>query len=66
MQGHMPQQDVINDAAIGSTSQFLTFMLDDEVYGINILNIREIIEYGNITRVPMMPEFIAGDRKSVV
>ena len=30
------------------------------MYGIDILNIREIISYGNITTVPMMPAYIAG------
>lgn len=41
-------------------NQFLTFMLSGETYGINILGIKEIIEYGNLTPVPMMPDFIAG------
>ncbi|VAW73040.1 Positive regulator of CheA protein activity (CheW) [hydrothermal vent metagenome] len=41
-------------------SQFLTFTLGDEVYAIEILNIREIIDYGNLTTVPMMPAFIRG------
>ncbi len=41
-------------------TQFLTFVLNTEIYGINILNIREIVDCGNITRVPMMPKFIAG------
>ena len=41
-------------------SQYLTFQLAGEVYAIDILNIREIIEYGDITIVPMMPSFIAG------
>lgn len=40
--------------------QCLTFVLNREVYGINILNIREIVEYGYVTRVPMMPDFVAG------
>jgi purine-binding chemotaxis protein CheW len=40
--------------------QFLTFMLSQETYGINILDVKEIIEYGNLTPVPMMPDFIAG------
>jgi len=40
--------------------QFLTFGLNDEVYGIGILHIHEIIEYGDLTVVPMMPEFISG------
>ncbi len=41
-------------------TQFLTFELNSDVYGIKILNIKEIIDHGNITRVPMMPDFIAG------
>ena len=40
--------------------QFLTFQLNEEEYGISILNIKEIVDYGHITKVPMMPDFIAG------
>lgn len=47
-------------ALTGSVQQFLTFLLNDEDYGIDILHIREIIEYGNVTTVPLMPDFIAG------
>ena len=44
----------------GDSHQFLTFQLAGEVYAINILHIREIIDYGNLTQVPMVPDFIAG------
>ena len=40
--------------------QYLTFMLGGEVFAIGILRIKEIIEWGEITDVPMMPEFIRG------
>lgn len=40
--------------------QYLTFMLGGEVFAIGILSIKEIIEYGNLTEVPRMPEFIRG------
>ncbi len=40
--------------------QFLTFLLDGEPFAISILVIKEIIEYGNLTTVPLMPEFIKG------
>ena len=40
--------------------QYLTFMLGGEVYALAILNIKEIIEYGKPTTVPMMPPFIRG------
>jgi purine-binding chemotaxis protein CheW len=42
------------------SAQYLTFMLGAEVFAINILNIKEIIEYGQLTEVPRMPEFIRG------
>jgi purine-binding chemotaxis protein CheW len=40
--------------------QYLTFLLGGEMYAIGILNIKEIIEYGQVTEVPMMPAFIRG------
>ena len=40
--------------------QYLTFTLQGELYAIDILNIKEIIEYGSLTVVPMMPEVIRG------
>jgi purine-binding chemotaxis protein CheW len=41
-------------------SQYLTFWLADEMFAIGILNIKEIIEYGQLTSVPMMPSFVRG------
>ncbi len=40
--------------------QFLTFQLGGEMYAVGILRIKEIIEYGALTAVPMMPSFIRG------
>jgi len=45
---------------LGNVQQFLTFVLNDETYGVGILHIREIIEYDNLTVVPLMPDFISG------
>ena len=44
----------------GKEEQYLTFLLGGEMYAIGILNIKEIIEYGQVTEVPMMPAFIRG------
>lgn len=41
-------------------TQYLTFMLRGEVYAIGILSIKEIIEYGGLTHVPLMPGSIRG------
>lgn len=50
--------------AMGATaarqSQYLTFQLGNETFAMGILHIKEIIEYGNLTSVPMMPAFIRG------
>lgn len=43
-----------------SQQQFLTFLLSGEPFAISILVIKEIIEYGNLTTVPLMPDFIRG------
>lgn len=40
--------------------QYLTFMLAGEMYAIGILAIKEIIEYQNLTKVPMMPACVRG------
>ena len=45
---------------VGGKQQYLTFLLKSEMFAIGILSIREIIEYGFITDVPMTPPFIRG------
>lgn len=47
-------------AAEEQAQQYLTFMLGAEVYAIGILAIKEIIEYDELTTVPMMPDSIRG------
>jgi len=50
-----------SDAKSGSArSQYLSFFLRDEEYGIDILRVRELIEYCTITRMPSMPKTIRG------
>ena len=44
----------------GMVSQYLIFSLGGELFAVGTLRVREIIEYGNITNVPMMPGFIRG------
>jgi purine-binding chemotaxis protein CheW len=40
--------------------QHLIFTLTGEPFAIGILHVREIIEYGTVTEVPMMPEVVRG------
>src|SRR5688572_30746649 len=39
---------------------YLTFRLREETFAIGILSIKEIIEYGSLTPVPMMPRCVRG------
>lgn len=55
------KSDPVTDVAeVQEQQQYLTFMLRGEVFAIGILAIKEIIEYGKLTEVPRMPEFIRG------
>ena len=52
-----------NAVAVTSSAeiaQYLTFQLSGEMYAVGILNVKEIIEYGQLTEIPMMPAFIRG------
>lgn len=40
--------------------QYLTFRLGAETFALEILHIKEIIEYGGLTEVPLMPRFLRG------
>jgi len=40
--------------------QYLAFSLSGEMYAIPLLGVKEIIEYGGVTPIPTMPEFIRG------
>jgi len=44
----------------GSSSEFLAFMLGDEVYGIDILTVQEIRAYEPVTKIANTPDFIKG------
>ena len=46
--------------AVAADQLYLAFRLADEVYAIDILRIREIIEYSTPTSVPMMPPSVRG------
>lgn len=54
----------IDPALLGSderdTGQYLTFVVDGETYGMGIGVIHEIIDFCEVTRVPLVPSYIRG------
>jgi purine-binding chemotaxis protein CheW len=43
-----------------ASAQYLTFPLEDELFAMDIRNVREIIQYGSVTTMPLMPSFVRG------
>ena len=45
---------------ITETRQYLTFKLGDEVFGIDVAKVREVLDFTTITKVPRTPDFMSG------
>jgi purine-binding chemotaxis protein CheW len=45
---------------VSSTSQYLTFKLDQELFAVDIGKVREVLEFTTMTKVPRMPDFMRG------
>jgi purine-binding chemotaxis protein CheW len=45
---------------ITETCQYITFKLGDELFAINVNQVREVLEVTHITRVPTAPEYMRG------
>jgi len=50
----------VNASTVEVPAQFLTFTLGEEVFAMNIRTVREIIQVGPMTTVPLMPNFVRG------
>ena len=42
------------------TSQYLAFNLEEEVFAFDISNVREVLEFDTVTKVPQTPEMMKG------
>lgn len=45
---------------MGQVNQYLTFKLDNEVFGITINKVREVLDFIKVTKVPQTPEYMIG------
>lgn len=52
----------VGTAGVESVSRYLSFAVANEIFGINILSVKEIIEYGEVkaTHIPRLPPMIRG------
>jgi len=54
------QSATVLDVESEDAHKYLTFLLPGKVYAVSIMKVKEIIEYGKVIDVPMMPNFING------
>jgi len=43
-----------------SNCQVLTFILAEEVYGVDIMSVREVLDFTSVTKVPQTPDYMVG------
>ena len=55
-----PSVEAAQAVAGSAPAQFLTFLLGDEVLGMDIRTVREIIQCGPMATIPLMPDFLRG------
>lgn len=54
------ESELLSDEHLNSREQYLTFMLNDEEYGVDILKVQGIQGFGKVTPLPQTPDFILG------
>jgi purine-binding chemotaxis protein CheW len=47
-------------SSITDTRQYLTFQLGEEVFGLDVSHVREILEFTTVTKVPKTPDYMRG------
>jgi len=45
---------------ITEVRQYLTFILDDELFAVDVAKVREVLDYTTITKIPRTPEYMRG------
>ncbi len=59
---HDSSMPTLDDKQVNEESalQFLIFSLNDALFGVNLMLVKEISQYGIVTMVPLMPSYIKG------
>ena len=59
----LPRQDEggeTSDATNANLNQIVSFLLGEEEFGLDIMEVQEIILVGEITKMPQVPEYVRG------
>jgi purine-binding chemotaxis protein CheW len=50
----------MSEKVLVEASQYLTFRLDEEMFALDVNQVREVLDFSTITKVPRAPEFMRG------
>jgi len=50
----------MSEQTVEDRSTYLTFGLGEELFALKVNNVREVLDIGEVTRVPRMPDFMRG------
>jgi len=56
----LESESEINSTAAGEMVLYLTFLLGKDLFGIQVSEIREVIEYKQVFKIPRVPEYLKG------
>ncbi|EGU49073.1 chemotaxis signal transduction protein [Vibrio ichthyoenteri ATCC 700023] len=57
---HTSEVEVRKDQSNDEVLQWVTFQLEEETYGINVMQVREVLRYTEIAPVPGAPDYVLG------
>lgn len=57
---HASEVEVRKDQMNDEVLQWVTFQLEEETYGINVMQVREVLRYTEIAPVPGAPDYVLG------
>ncbi|AAO10359.1 chemotaxis protein CheW [Vibrio vulnificus] len=57
---HSNEVEVKKDHTNDEVLQWVTFQLEEETYGINVMQVREVLRYTEIAPVPGAPDYVLG------
>lgn len=52
--------NIADSAKSGEVLRWVTFHLDNEVYGVNVMQVQEVLRYTEIAPVPGAPDYVLG------
>lgn len=54
------RENVMSETGSIEMNQYLTFKLDEEIFGLAIGKVREVLDFSKVTRVPQTPAYMRG------